>query len=173
MLMPTGPCSLELVPGRPKFPALRRLQYWADHNEPSSWSVVNERAFFSSLESLAELLLEVEIHLPKLHPAFETRERHFLDNKIGSFLIDRRIREHLHCVGDSSLVYELDFPIMYGSGHEFFKANFSATNNELEEKERRDWKNGVDVKRELLMIWELMIKLDKELGTGRGYCFTF
>jgi hypothetical protein len=125
---------------------LKRLYIWLDHDEPCSWSIVNERAILSSLESLsANVELEVSVNLPKLHPKWESPDRHFNEEGPACLLgIHRRFRQRVHTItrDDGSLheKHEPDFPVLY----ELADWDETSTIEQVEESERRIWKEGDD-----------------------------
>jgi hypothetical protein len=134
---------------------LRRLQIWLDHEEPCSWSVVNERAVLSPLVSLSSNPeLDVSINLPKLHPKWEAPERHFTeDSPQLPIAIHRRYRQRYHGVEDSNanlcVKFESDFPICYEV------ADLEEwTIEEVEELERESWERGDDDPRYCVMEWQ-------------------
>jgi hypothetical protein len=121
---------------------LRRLRIWLDHSEPSTWTTVNERAVLSPLGSLGIDILKVAIDLPKLHPKWETPERHFTEDSAPLGVpIHRRYRQRYHAVEASNGVlevkYESDFPMLY-----IFTELWDMTMEEVEEMERDEWKWG-------------------------------
>jgi hypothetical protein len=96
--------------------SLERLRVWVDHDDISSWTLVNERAILHPLEPLLEHSnLDMSICLPKLHPRWENPYRHFIqDNPI--FTIHRRRRHIYHSSEDDqgifSVIEQSDFPIL-------------------------------------------------------------
>jgi len=69
---------LRLCPAIAQLKELRRLRIWLDHNDQSSWSIVNERAILSPLTPLTSISnLNISVNLPKLHPHLERPDRHF------------------------------------------------------------------------------------------------
>jgi hypothetical protein len=132
---------------------LRKLRIWLDHRQPCSWSMVNERAVLSPLAPLASPSnnphLDVSINLPKLHPKWETPDRHFTkDSPPLPIAIHRRYRQRYHGVeqkdGSLRVQYESDFPVL----HEF--AEFVGMPMEdVEENERIKWEIGEDPLQEL------------------------
>lgn len=73
---------------------LKSVHLWLDHQGPKSWSVVNERALFTSLGQLASTqTLDISITLPKIHPKFEREDRHFTSGSPVSFHLRRRLRQ--------------------------------------------------------------------------------
>lgn len=122
---------------------LRGLRIWFDHSEPSTWSMVNERAVLSRLGSLrSDPNLNISINLPKLHPKWETPERHFTrDSAPLGVAIHRRYRQRYHGIEASNGGLEVqhvpDFPILY-----MFTELWEMTIEEVEEMERNEWKWG-------------------------------
>lgn len=115
-------------------PNLNRLHIWLDHSDPSSWSLVNERAILSPLLSLQNI--RISINLPKLHPNHESSERHFIDD--CPFPIHRRYRQRSFAVnqvrnGVTTVEYQArpDFPTV-PDAPDFFM-----------EMMNDDWRNGV------------------------------
>jgi hypothetical protein len=120
---------------------LRRLHIWLDHDEPTTWSQVNERAIFSSLQSLADIPnLTTSITLPKLHPQHENAEKHFMvgTSPLG-MAIHRRYRQRYHSTDGMHVLYEPDFPIL----HEIADY-WGISMAETEELERGEYSMGHD-----------------------------
>ena len=137
---------LRLCPAIAQLKELQRLQIWLDHDDPSSWSVVNERAILSPLTPLTNIPhLNFSINLPKLHPGLERLDRHFgEDSPAPTFKIQRRLRQSYHgketSEGHFRVSYEADFPLLLGC------PDFEDTPlAEIEVMERSLWKRGVDV----------------------------
>lgn len=133
------------------FKKLREFQLWADHNRDWSWSYVNERAFLAPLEILAANSdLNITVNLPKLHPKYESQDRHFTAfGNPPSFIITRRLRQFYHAfissASDKFLVrFAQDFPTIYQHGVDNLE--------EVEQRERKMWENGEDVNAELHRI---------------------
>lgn len=135
--------------------SLRRLHIWLDHDEGSTWSKVNERAIISPLVCLSDIPnLDVSINLPRLHPKWETSERHFTEDSPASPLtIHRRNRQRYHVKrewnGSLGWEHSPDFPILYD--HEEW---FGVSVGEMEELERQCWKKGGDVYEEFIQPFE-------------------
>ena len=96
---------------------LKRLRIWPDHTDTDSWSVVNERAVLSPLTTLRNNPnLDLLIDLPKLHPKWETTNRHFVDSH-SPLTIHRRYRQRYHGIEQSDSTvrgkHVPDFPITY------------------------------------------------------------
>jgi hypothetical protein len=129
---------------------LRRLRIWLDHEEPCSWSMVNERAVISPLASLRNNPeLDMVINLPKLHPKWQTPDRHFTKHSPPlPIAIHRRYRQRYHGVeqedGSFRVQHESDFPVLY-----IFTEILDMTMEEVEELERSKWEGGEDVMQEL------------------------
>jgi hypothetical protein len=119
---------------------LSMLRIWLNHDDPISWSVVNERAMLSPLVSLASRQnLNVSIDFPKRHPRWETPERHSTDNHLSlSIAIHRQYRQRFRVVkggiDNDCVKYEPDFPIMYE-----FPEWDDVSIEEVEEGERICW----------------------------------
>jgi hypothetical protein len=98
---------------------LRKLHVWLDHDDTCTWTTVNERAALSPLVSLCNSPhLQVSANLPKLHPKWETSDRHFTEYSNPPPLpIRRRYRQRHHGVEDENgglkVVSRPDFPILY------------------------------------------------------------
>ncbi|KAH7406448.1 hypothetical protein DE146DRAFT_629771 [Phaeosphaeria sp. MPI-PUGE-AT-0046c] len=129
---------------------LQRLRIWLDHDGKGSWSLVNERAMLAPITRLNEISnLDIEVNLPKLHPKFESTERHFTNgNPEPAFPLHRRFRQRYHignqgdwCMGAS---HEPDFPLLYElAGPEKGKYECGdMTMEELEICERSIWREG-------------------------------
>ncbi|KAH5130171.1 hypothetical protein HBH70_194970 [Parastagonospora nodorum] len=122
---------------------LREFQLWADHDRDWSWSRVNERAFLAPLETLAANSdLNIIVNLPKLHPKYESQDRHFtIYSTPPSFTITRRLRQSYYAFsrGDSDQLlvrFAQDFPTLYQHGVDDLE--------EVEQRERKMWENGED-----------------------------
>jgi len=134
--------------GITKLKKLKSLKIWLDHDGQDSWTMVNERALLSHLMPLSTLPnLVITLDCPKLHPKFETPDRHFTTT--GSpppFPIHRRLRQRYHCVETDDRVGVIenpDFPILLPYVHDYVWPG--KTKQEMEEVERDMWKNGEDV----------------------------
>jgi hypothetical protein len=125
-------------------PNLRRLRIWLDHDESCTWSIVNERTTLSPLQSLANLLptLDISINLPKLHPKYETPERHF--TVPSGLQIHRRYRQREHSNDGVNVQHEPDFPVL-GEYAEFMGLSME----QVEEHERYKWNEGGDPMQEI------------------------
>jgi hypothetical protein len=145
--------GLSLISGWPDLPLtvarmskLRRLRIWLDHDEPGSWSMVNERATLSPLVVLrTNPDLHVSVNLPKLHPKWESPDKHFTDDSPPSpIVIRRRYRQRCHAVssedGGLQEKHEPDFPVLYELGD----WDENSTMEEVERHERETWKAGDD-----------------------------
>jgi hypothetical protein len=122
---------------------LRKLRLWLDHSETSTWSMVNEQAILSPWESLAsDTSLDFSINLPKLHPKWETPERHFIEDKtlLGT-VICRRFRQRYYRIEGGIapflVQHKPDFPILY-----FFEELWEMSMEDVEEMERHEWECG-------------------------------
>jgi hypothetical protein len=109
---------------------------------------VNERAFLLPLESLSpNPNLRISINLPKLHPKYETPERHYVPGcDPPPFIITRRLRQAYHGVesntGDLRVEWVQDFPILWDCD----------SDEDLEEEEaieRKMWEKGENVEQEV------------------------
>jgi hypothetical protein len=141
----SSPGWIQLCTAITGFERLRQLHLWADHNSQRSWTVVNERAFLAPLHTLltANPHLQIHVSLPKLHPKYESPERHFVhDCAPPPYRITRRLRQRFHAVRQGTRYYKNwvpDFPITY---------EIDSSDEELEtveERERQWWQKGVDV----------------------------
>jgi hypothetical protein len=113
---------------------------WLDHDEPCSWSMVNERAVLSALASLSTNL-DISIDLPKFHPKWERPDWHFTKDILQlPVFIHRRYRQRHHIVEDTdgslSILHEPDFPISYEL------TGWDMTMEEIENYERASWEAG-------------------------------
>ncbi|KAF2188487.1 hypothetical protein K469DRAFT_565729, partial [Zopfia rhizophila CBS 207.26] len=127
---------------------IQSLHICLDHDDQSSWSVVNERATLSHLSLLSEVPdLAVTVTLPKLHPRFESTERHFTaDSSPPWFELHRKLRQRYHGEtrrGCLRVTYKADFPVLLGVP-ELAEKLF----DKLERVERDLWRNGFNVERE-------------------------
>ena len=137
---------LHLCPAIAQLKELQRLQIWLDHDDPLSWSIINERAILSPLAPLTNIPhFNFSINLPKLHPGLERLDRHFgEDSPAPTFKIQRRLRQSYHSKETSEchfrVSYEADFPLLLGC------PSFENTPlAEIEVMERSLWKRGVNV----------------------------
>jgi hypothetical protein len=72
---------LQVCPAIAQLDVLRELQIWIDHDESTSWTLVNERAILRPLEPLLEIAdLNMSISLPKLNPLWENPYRHYIQD---------------------------------------------------------------------------------------------
>jgi hypothetical protein len=130
-----------------ELPGIRKLHLWIDHDGCESWSVVNERAILSPLSDLSDVSgLAITVNLPKLHPKYETPQRHFTCScPPPPFDVERRLRREKHAVlrddGMYSVQYRAGFHILYANS----EISDDDTEKSLEETERRErwlWENG-------------------------------
>jgi hypothetical protein len=124
--------------------------------------MVNERAILSPLASLSTNPdVDISINLPKLHPEWETPDRHFTANSVPLPIdILRRYRQRYHGVQrkDSSfrVQHKPDFPVL----NEFPDfVGMDMTMKELEETERGIREGGDDPMQEL-----------RDLDPCRNFC---
>lgn len=129
------------------FPKLQRLRIWLDHDEPESWTIVNERAALFPLQFVGKTSeIDIQVDLPKLHPKYESPERHFTQGSEPkpAFTIIRRFRQREHAVQESDgflwPTRAPDFPLLYGMVGD--EAWGNCTLEEVEQRERRIWKEG-------------------------------
>lgn len=127
---------------------LKGLRIWLDHDEPFSWSLVNERAVLSSLALIDGRGLDISINLPRLHPKWETPDRHYTDDSAPLPLpIHRRYRQREHgelrSSGTIHYVYKPDFPELWDIAGIPEEWGYGST-DDAEEKEWADWKAGRD-----------------------------
>lgn len=114
---------------------------------------MNERAILSSLDALTEIQrLNISVNLPKLHPYFETPERHFMKEGFPPlFELERRLRQRYHAVdvgnGQFRIQYAPDFPSLRRTS-----ITENMTDDEIEERERINWKDLAQVSKTL---WEI------------------
>ena len=140
---------LHLCPGISQLSQLRKLHIWADHDGSETYTLVNERAFLSLLSALKSTLphLIITVNLPKLHPKYESPERHYTPYTPPprGFSISRYARETSRAVtnrhGELAVDYIPDFPIL--SCHEF--DSDSEAEERTEAFERMLWERGDDV----------------------------
>jgi len=137
---------------------LQSLRLWLDHSDTASWSMVNERVVIASLlQPLCEQgsSLKIDIDLPKLHPKWETPDRHFTpDSAPPPFPIHRQYRQRIYGIDDQTVKYAADFPSVAHDVFAIQQHEFpSADPGELEmyeEIERDIWNRGGDPALELL-----------------------
>lgn len=131
---------------------LQTLHLWLDHDGPTSWSFVDERAVLSPLFSAIspETLLslkEVSVNLPNLHPRYEKPEYHFTRFSApppAHTTLRRRLRQIVHCrtldSGDIEIIEKGDFPLLLEFiGVEEWGFGNVTTRPELETWEREAW----------------------------------
>jgi hypothetical protein len=120
---------------------LRDLHLRLDHDEPRTWSMVNERAVLTPLKSLADIPhLRISVSLPILHPKHETPERHFTRGSAPCSLpIYRCHRQRHHSVDGIHIRHEPDFPIL-GELAEDWEMSMA----DVEMMERGEWEMGRD-----------------------------
>ncbi|KAI0004054.1 hypothetical protein F4779DRAFT_600412 [Xylariaceae sp. FL0662B] len=137
---------LQVWPAMARLKGLGSLRIWLDHDDRSSWSIVNERDIVSHLTPLTTIPdLNVVVSLPKLHPRLEKADRHFAeDTPASAFKITRRLRQRYHPGEDSEghtcVIYSPDFPTL--GGYPGFE---DAPLEELEKIERDLIKRGIDI----------------------------
>lgn len=142
---------------------LRRIEIEIDHVDPSSWSVVNERAILAPIAVLRKVSpdLDIVVILPHLHPRYESDDRHFTDNSARpTFSISRRTRQKYHYQegpdGQGQVVTSrYDTPRAYSSlildlvelqyDGQTMPFDWLEYCQEVEATELADWKRGVDV----------------------------
>jgi hypothetical protein len=143
---------------------LRTLRIWLDHDEPCSWSVVHERAILSCLNPLYAIEgLDISISLPKLHPKYEDKDRHFVEGSHIPFRLIRRLRQSDHAQRTDSqdgfeIITQLDFPVSIELQELTAELSQELTAEvgqgphvtlaEMQEEERRQWMSGRDVEAE-------------------------
>jgi hypothetical protein len=132
-----------------RLPRLKKLQIWFEHNDPCTWTVVNERVLLAPLIRLCEAKsLDITLSLPKLHPKFIQDSRHYTSEVTIPFRLYRRLRQRYHANTDphsmSKTDYKPDFPYLLEV------IDFSEMPmGELEELERGEWDAGTDMEREV------------------------
>lgn len=123
------------------FENLTSLNLWFDHADHCSWSVVNERTLLSSLLAhLSTTRIRTVIILPKLHPLHERHDRHFMTPDLSQHVrLHRKLRQRYHSdeTGRDE-VLRWDFPVAID-----LMTHLSL--EEIEDWERKKWKEGVDV----------------------------
>jgi hypothetical protein len=160
VLQPRTTAWLHICPAIAQLKELRRLRIWVDHDDESSWSVVNERAILYPLEPLIGIAdLDMSVSLPKLHPRHENPYRHFIqDNPV--FNIHRRLRQIHHGRkykhGTFGVNTRRDFPIsgnFFNDLYDFMDMQVEQMSPaELERKERERWVKVGDVE-DLMSDW--------------------
>jgi hypothetical protein len=136
-------------------PKLAKVEIWMEHDDPCSWTVVNERIALAPIAKLsASSNLKIALSLPKLHPGLEQDDRHFTsETPKPPYLLYRRTRQRyhakLHWKGSFEVFHKPDFPFLPDvPGFEQWPMA------EVEEQERRLWKSGEDVEKTAYdMIW--------------------
>ncbi|KAH8895397.1 hypothetical protein GQ53DRAFT_744054 [Thozetella sp. PMI_491] len=135
----------------PQLEQLHNVNIWLDHNQPLSWSLVNERAVISHLATsilsgAPPILKGITIEVPKLHPRYERPERHFMANSLpppALVTIKRRLRQRCFAKetspGQFSMEHKNDFPYLI-EVPEFQDQPLE----EIERMERELWESGED-----------------------------
>ena len=135
-----------------KLQELQSVRLWLDHDQSSSWVVVDERASLSPLintissdQRVISGDLYISANLPFLHPRWETPDRHFTEGNPAPacLAIERRLRQRYHTDVDG-VKYEEDFPVMLEL-FEFSPDFEDMTFEEMVAEERTLWQRGVDV----------------------------
>jgi hypothetical protein len=127
-----------------KLTTLSTLRLWFDHSDTCSWSFVNERALLSSiLTYLSATAITTTIILLRLHPVYESPDRHFTTDELGKNLyLYRKLRQRWYSEvdrsGDVDVVHKPDFPIAIDAFDDM-------TIVEAEMWERKHWREGRDV----------------------------
>ncbi|KAF1841197.1 uncharacterized protein K460DRAFT_410587 [Cucurbitaria berberidis CBS 394.84] len=129
-----------------QFNRLSRLWIWLDHDDPCSWSLVNERA---TLQPLITQLsgspnLKISIYLPRLHPKYEREDWHYTSETPTPFHLHRKLRQRWHGVekgqGRFQVIHKVDFPFLIDI------IGFDEMSMvEVEEEERKGWRKGTDM----------------------------
>lgn len=127
---------------------LKSLRIWLDHDKDDSWTMVKERALLSHLIPLFTLSnLKITLKFPKLHPKFETPDRHFTTaSDPPLFPIHRRLCQIYHGMeknGRVGVKENSNLPILIPDVHNYVWPE--KTKEETEEFEHDMWKNGEDV----------------------------
>jgi hypothetical protein len=96
---------------------LTKLRLWFDHSNTRTWSDVNERKLLTPLLThISSTGLDVAIILPKLHPRYQRKSRHFMSECPGVRL-HRTLRQRWYSQeaspGNIKVVQRPDFPIMF------------------------------------------------------------
>lgn len=126
-------------------PKLRTLHIELDHTEQPTWSIINERAVLASFTTHpSSHNIEFLITLPKLHPKWETPERHFTEDSLHGTLSIRRVHRLRHFIveiegGGVELAYKPDFPTLYNM---VGRIEECLTMEKFEECEREFWNDG-------------------------------
>jgi hypothetical protein len=126
--------------------------------------MVNERAVLSPLASLSNKPdLIVSVNLPKLHPKWETADRHLTKDSAPLPLpIQRRYRQQYRGVkqanGSFRVQEVLDFPVL-----DIFTEILEITMEEVEEMERGMWERGEDPMQELRYLDQLSNYCDQNI----------
>ncbi|CAO2647110.1 Nn.00g080320.m01.CDS01 [Neocucurbitaria sp. VM-36] len=92
---------IRLCPAIAELSNLKTLRLWEDYDASKSWTTVNERTFLAPLQQLIVSMsgLNVSVSLPKLHPRWESSNRHFIPGCAPpAFAIDRRLRQWVHAI---------------------------------------------------------------------------
>ncbi len=145
---------------------LQSLHIWLDHDAPSSWSFVDERAVLAAVTEFMSsdkipTLEDVSVNLPTLNPRHEKPERHFTEKGLQPSVyitLHRRFRQMFHCKetipGHIEVVSKVDFPIMYElvGSPEWCDGERSLTREEVENFERGMWERGEDVEGFIMSI---------------------
>ncbi|KAH7067752.1 hypothetical protein FB567DRAFT_541629 [Paraphoma chrysanthemicola] len=167
----SAPNWLTLSPAIPTaLPNLRTLHIWADHTSPKTWTLVSERSFLHPLSPLsASPNLAIVVNLPKLHPRYESPERHYMHTTPPPpFVITRRLRQSEHGVrmkgGGFKVKSAQDFPIL-------FEDSSDEDLEVVERVERGMWERGEDVEAEANALPPWMHVYREPLEDGVDYGF--
>jgi len=132
---------------------LRHVRVEIDHTDLSSWSVVNERRVLAPIASFIQATkISIMVVLPKLHPRYETQNRHFREEDTDSLslCITRRVRQKCHAWRDYKGTWLITrsrydtFPMTVFFTSEFPELNPAEDYHELEQGELERWKRGED-----------------------------
>ncbi|KAH6613095.1 hypothetical protein C7974DRAFT_476186 [Boeremia exigua] len=128
-----------------RFPNLRIVRFWLDHDKPDCWTTVNERTLLSPLARLFQAQkIDVSFSLPHLHPKREQENRQFIQGADLRFALHRRLRQRYFrsssTQGKVRIIFKATFPFLVDAID-----LVEMTMAEIEEEERSMWEVGLDV----------------------------
>lgn len=153
-------CFANLPTALSKMPHLHTLTIWLDHDQPTTWSIINERVLLSPLATFSlKSPIQVLLDLPKLNPAHETPKLHYISSAElpSNFRIHRRQRQPYYSADGIEVQHAPDFPVLYHMC-DFWKC----TIEEIEDMERKEIEAG----RDPMLIMEACI----QFGEPRWVC---
>ncbi|KAM0269413.1 hypothetical protein ACHAQH_009761 [Verticillium albo-atrum] len=154
----------QVLPAVAALGSLQKTRIEIDHTDPSSWSVVDERATLWPVRRIKNLAphIDLTLVLPNLHPFYESADYHFTESSPQTFYpIIRRVRQKYHyredlegnltIIRSSHDTFPVEVPYLLLL--EELSANTTEVcperYKEMVEEERARWKKGIDVQKEV------------------------